>query len=200
MIKKFIFKTLKPILSFISPIGLPSRKFDGNDFDAVIGAIRVGDILLTKTNYELTNVFNPIPLAHAAMVIEIKQKLVVIEALGEGVVLTNLFDFFKKKDLVNVYRYKHLGTVHPVDVTRAALRYKGAAYDYSFKLEAKKESRNVKLYCYELVIRVLQDVCPEHEFITSTMFEYIPFLKHSYYSHDTIIKDARFKLIYSSGD
>ena len=196
--KDLILKALKPVLKFIAPIGLPKRKFNGKDYDVVIENLQVGDILLTKTNYELTNLFNPIDLAHAAIVVDVGEGLKVVEALGKGVVITHLFDFFRRKDLVHLYRFKEFKDIHPVDISRKALNYVGYAYDYNFKHEAKREKRNVKLYCYELVIRVIQDVLPDREFLTSTMFRGVPFLSHDYYSHDTIIDDNRFKLVYDS--
>ena len=116
--KKLILNTLKPVLKLIAPIGLPKRLFNGKDYDVVMSTIKVGDVMLTKTNYELTNLFNPIPLAHAAIVIDVGDGLRVVEALGKGVVITNLFDFLRRKDLVHVYRFSEFEPIHPVDISR----------------------------------------------------------------------------------
>jgi uncharacterized protein YycO len=134
---------VEPITRLVGKIHAPFsvRLIKGKDFDAIKAAIQPGDILLSRIRWHLTNVFIPKFWKHAAIV---SMRKTVIEAVGEGVVETNLFDFVATKDYICVLRLRAIDSVH-LQAAMNAQNEVGSLYDYEF------ETEDDEYYCSELV-------------------------------------------------
>jgi len=75
----------------------------------------------------------------------------VIEALGKGVVISNLVTFITTKDRVMIFSPKFASLERIKDTPKQTLRHLGLPYDYGFA-----HDNNAK-YCFELVVDAYQD-------------------------------------------
>lgn len=151
---------LTPFIFITGKIGLPHRKITGEHYFKYRDSINVGDIFLTKTNWELSNITNPCELKHGAVYVgnvygdEIKY---VLESTADGVILTNLVDFLLSKDVVIITELKAVlkREVTKEQIHKIALKLKGTPYDYLFRPEGKS------LYCFETCVVFLSTIFPE---------------------------------------
>lgn len=140
---------VKPIVVLFSKIGLPKRKITGEFYYKHRDQIDVGTVLLTKTNYELSNLINPTDIKHAGIYVgDIKGDGVryVFEATGKGAVFTDLVSFLTSKDIVVGCKPKFIREVNGFNymIHEAARLYQGKPYDYLFNKDGKA------FYCFEL--------------------------------------------------
>lgn len=63
----FLITLLKPLIVLIGKIGMPHRKVTGETYYKIRHKIYPGMVLLTKTNWEMSNLINPCPIKHAAL-------------------------------------------------------------------------------------------------------------------------------------
>tara|TARA_R110001599_G_scaffold203550_1_gene400693 strand:+ start:14 stop:604 length:591 start_codon:yes stop_codon:yes gene_type:complete len=156
----FLLTVLRPLVKVLGKIGLPSRKITGLDYYQLISDIKIGDVLLTKTNYEMTNLVNPTDIKHAAIYIgKINESPVhyVAEMLGAGCTFTDLVTFLKNKDVLVQARpsfVRHRGNFE-YGIQLAASTFKGRPYDYLFNLDGKA------FYCFELCVACFKNVYSE---------------------------------------
>lgn len=138
-----LLKVVRPISKLIGMIHAPfsHKKVCAKDYHLIQGMALPGDILLSHTCGELTNYFIPGPWKHSA-VMGFDGK--VIEAVGSGVRMVDLFDFLRTKDYVAHLR-PNLGEAVRASAAVYALGCVGSGYDYEF------ESKDKEFYCSELV-------------------------------------------------
>ena len=146
-IRDFLFQMLTPIAKIVGKIHAPYSKclITTKDYEAIKKLATPGNIILTRSNGELTNLFIKGFYTHATMIIN--DKCDVIEATGEGVHITSLFDLLKRIDYCAVVNYKYHN-----NKSLPLVKYLGKPYDYLF------ESGNSSYYCSELVLSILEDV------------------------------------------
>ena len=149
---------LKPFVYITGQIGLPHHKITGAHYFKYRDSINIGDVFLTKSSWELSNITNPCKFKHGAFYVgnifgdEIKY---VFESTAEGAVLTNLVDFLLSKDIVVICELKRGRVILKEEIQNMALKYKGIPYDYLFS----KTGRS--MYCFELVAVCLLNSFPE---------------------------------------
>ena len=133
---------IEPVEKVVGKIHLPvtKRLITGEDFYAVQSIIEPGDIVLSRTRLHLTNACIPEFWKHASI---ISTRQTIIEAIGEGVVETSLYDFCVSKDYLCVLRA--FNTLYAIQAAVNAAAMIGLKYDYEF------EFGDNEFYCSELV-------------------------------------------------
>jgi hypothetical protein len=179
--QKFLEKIIKlsePIVKWWGRLHIPftHKQITGRFLYKYSPLFKPGDIFLTKTRGEFSNIINPSVLKHGgiffgtglktAILHEIDLlehgdtdrvnllKMIqdydiedhvpyVIEAIGRGVVPTDLATFMLSKDVFVVTRWVH-DNLTPKEAAFESLNYLLWPYDYGFKIG------NKKMYCFEL--------------------------------------------------
>jgi len=138
-----LLSVVRPIAKLIGKLHVPfsRKKITAKDFEACLELMQPGDILLTRTRGELTNLFIPGEWPHAAIVVS---DGLIVEAVERGVVSTKPFDFFRKRDFVKLIR-PEVGEIGRKTAALKASLLVGRSYDYNF------HSENEEYYCSELV-------------------------------------------------
>lgn len=127
-----------------------------SDLEALRMTLLPGDVILTKSNGEFSNLLLKGDYKHAAMYIGGGQ---IIEAVGSGVRITHIFDLLKHIDYFAVIRSKnHTAAELEVCITELK-KCVGYPYDLMF------ESGNRAFYCSELIVYGL-------EFARNNLFHY----------------------------
>lgn len=117
-------------------------------------ALRNGDLLfghaacgsLCQAIISVTPSYKGIPLSHVGIYAKINNKPMVIEAIGNGVVLTSLDSFFTRMhNMVLVGQPKVAKPIFRKQIVKYALLQIGTPYDVEFLMN------NGKYYCSELV-------------------------------------------------
>jgi uncharacterized protein YycO len=179
-------ETLMKFLSMVEPISwligkihapFSNRLIKGKDFYAIQGLIQPGDIIVTRIRWHLTNLFIPKFWKHASIV---SPRKTIIEAIGEGVVETDLFDFISTKDYVCVLRLVDKTSAH-LQASMNALNTVGLKYDYEF------EDNDNEYYCSELVYWAFQRAgtllcAPKSKVFPSDFFHAVDRLQNIYMS------------------
>lgn len=158
----YLLSFLKPFIIFWGKLHFPftHKKITGKHYYQWRDKIEIGTVFLTKTRGELSNLINPTELKHAAIYVgKIKSDEIcyVQEALGSGVVYTDLVSFLTSKDLVVGLKPKFIREVNGFDymIHEAARLYHGKPYDYLFNKDGKA------FYCFELVAACFKSVYSE---------------------------------------
>ena len=186
----YLLTLLKPLIIFFGKIGLPKRKFTGEHYFKYRDKINVGNIFLTKTDYEFSNLLNPCSIKHGAVYVgSIKNDEVkyVLEAVGKGVVLTDLVTFLTTKDLVICIEYKSSLKNSFNGLSKFVELVKGTPYDYLFNQDGKS------FYCYELCADFIKECFPTVNLKSKEI------IKNKYiYDHETFLDNELFSIIFDS--
>ena len=188
----YILTIAKPLILLANLFHLPKRKVTGVEYYPWRKDINIGTVLLTKANFELTNLINPAKIKHAAIYVgQIKGGDVcyVAEAVRRGVVLTDLVTFLTTKDVVVV---SHPTFIRNKDDFEWELQqniqdYVGLPYDYLFNLDGKA------FYCFELVAMSLKSVYSELQLKCKTIVK-----GKRIYDENTFLDERFFKVIHDS--
>lgn len=186
---------LKPLIVFIGKIGLPKRKITGEHYYRWRDDIEVGTVLLTKTNYELSNIINPTEIKHGGLYVgDINNNGIcyVLEALGQGVVLTDLVTFMTGKDIIVACKPKFVrrdlnGFIYSIQ--SSARRIVGKSYDYLFNADGKA------FYCFEAVAHCFKSVYSELQFKSKEIVK-----GKRIYDENTFLDEDFFEIVFDSRD
>ena len=186
----WILKTLKPFVKWWGKLHLPFTKklITGEHYFIWRDSINVGDVLLTSTYGELSNLINPADIKHAGIYIGYVDGIpTVAEALGKGIVYTDLVTFLTTKDLVVNCRPDFLDTRNRAEISIEAYKRKGLPYDYVFS------SGNKGLYCFELAVDIFKTVIPN---VILKQEEVVKGFK--IYDENTFLDPNHFSIIFDS--
>lgn len=151
---------LKVVASFSKVAGkihapFTHKRMTSEDYRSMKALMKPGDILITSTRGELTTILIPGFWSHNAIVVDENS---CVEAIGLGVVKTDLIDFILTRDYAVLMRPKNMSDEQLQKVADFTISKIGAMYDYEF------ESDNEQFYCSELAYRGLKEVDPKFPF------------------------------------
>jgi len=157
-IREVMFKVLKPITQAIGSFHLPGtkRKMTQKDVYKVLNVVRVGDVLLSRKDWELSNLFIQGRFKHAAICISGGR---LIEAVDPVVREIGFFDFVMKADKVIICRPLGFEQFELDDAKVFAKKNIGNKYDYYF-IDGNEDN-----YCSELVYEALKAGKPDWGFV-----------------------------------
>lgn len=155
----FFLELITPVVKFVGQFHMPfsRKKISGADYYRWRDLIEPGMVILTKTEGELSNLLNPTKIKHAGIYIgpiDSSGICYVAEAVGKGVVLTDLVTFLTTKDVAVGCFPKGFKTEMADALCEEALGFLHVPYDFIFKLG--KEA----FYCFELAGTCLETVIP----------------------------------------
>lgn len=137
----WLLNILTPIQKIMSKLGNPEPKVSAHFTENIIKQLEDGDLLFSRENWKLTNLFVPGYWGHVATYRGGK----IIEAVGSGVRQENVHRWFYQKDSIAVFRpilRKELrGCIGAVCLAEV-----GRPYDYHFIAD------NKAFYCSELYV------------------------------------------------
>jgi len=156
---------LTPVVFRLGKIHAPwSHKLAIEHYEEIVQNCKPGDILLSATAGELTNLFNPGKYKHAAIYLGNENGVPhIAEAIGKGVVRRTLYVFLASKDEVVAMRARL--PIYRVNLGIALAwlnRQYGKPYDYQFELGTKHGIK--AFYCSELAYSFLGKAIPGFEF------------------------------------
>lgn len=191
--QQIVIRFAKPIVVFLGKLyfRFEKPKIKGIHYYRWRDSIYPGDILLSSSNGEVgSNLINPSEIKHGGIYLGKclhDDVCYVSEALGEGVILTDLVTFLTSKDRIIVLRPKFNFDIH--GVTTSAMSRVGYEYDYEF------ESNDDQYYCFEHIALSYIDQNGALQFKKSETLGY------EYYSSDSFLKDDKlFEKIIDSKD
>jgi hypothetical protein len=146
-----ILHAVEPVSYSIGKIHAPFtvRLIKGLDFYNIQDTIKPGDILLSRSKYQLTNLFIPGFFKHAAVFVDMGSQKDLVEATSQGVHYTSLYDFVSTKDYIIILRLKNKEKYKSnlLKVCLIACKLVGDAYDYEFEFGDEEE------YCSEVAVK-----------------------------------------------
>ena len=158
-IYNFLLKVLKPFIIWFGSLHFPftHKKITGEHYYKWRDSIDVGTVFLSKTRGELSNILNPLEIKHGAIYVgKIKGDDVcyVAEAVGRGVVLTDLVSFMTSKDTLIAVEPTFLRDEEVFEKSLHAVTgyVLGTPYDYLF------QEGGEAFYCFELVQHLLSEI------------------------------------------
>ena len=158
--KNFLAAVVSPLAKLIAFFHKPDSDVNTLEFVALKAMIKDGDVLVSRTNWSLSNIIMPGYWKHCAIYMNGH----IYEAVTSGVRKTSLEEFFFKKDHVGLGRYSDaLDSARLATATDVLESCLGEAYDWTF-LGASK-----KYYCSELVFVALDELYPHLQFEHSTI-------------------------------
>jgi hypothetical protein len=187
---EWLLKRIKPLIKWIGKQHVPfsHKKITGEHYYQMRDQIKPGCILLTVTRGELSNLINPGEMKHAAVYVGGQTIKYVVEAVGKGVVQTDLVTFLTTKDEVVI-----LDPLGGLD----AMRYKiaactktqiGKAYDFLFSFATQN-----KYYCAELIYNCIMEADPSANLNKTTVYG------QDFVRPDDFLNDANnWKVVYDS--
>jgi len=143
-LRRFLLKLLYPITQRLGKVHAPwsHRAIKSYHYREIRKLIRPGDVFLLQKSGELSNLFIPGFWGHASIYCD---KDRVVEAVGIGVVNTDLIDALLSRDAVMVRRPKFATPAEQKKAADWALQQIGAEYDLFF------DPGNKAFYCSELI-------------------------------------------------
>lgn len=148
---------LKPIIKWIGEKRLPFTKklITGIHYYEARNLIEPGDVILTTTYGELSNLINRGMFKHTVMYIGGGQIKECIHAIGKGVCKIDLVTLLLKCDLFIVLKPKFTTDIDKLKAVQEIQTHIGEAYDYFFLID----NQGAK-YCSELVYNAYKSVIP----------------------------------------
>lgn len=135
---------LIPVSKFISKLHRPETAFSSASYIKIKSKLRDFDILVSRTEWEVSNMILPGKWKHCA----IYRNGMVYEATTKGVRSTTVEEFLFKKDKVGLCRARpYIDELEGEMILEFLLKHIGDRYDYAFNWG----SSNKALYCSEYV-------------------------------------------------
>ena len=190
---QFILKVLKPFVVWWGKLHLPftHKKINGKHYYLLRDKINIGTVLLTTTYGEFSNLINPEKIKHAGIYVgDIDNTGIryVVEAVGRGVVKTDLVTFLTTKDLVIGCEPTFLDIKDTNLIPYEAQRVLGIPYDYLFEHGSKA------MYCFETIAHIFKMVRPEIQLKEKEVVK-----GKKIYSYETYLKDSdKFNIVFNS--
>lgn len=168
------------------------KKITGKFYYQWRDSIEVGTVFLTKTNGELSNLINPTEIKHAGIYVGNLGHgniYYVLEAVGRGVVLTDLVTFLTTKDIVIGCKPKFIRNKETFekDLQNFADKVLGLPYDYLFNKDGKA------FYCFELAAMALKSVYSELQLKCKEIVK-----GKRIFDENTFLDDDFFQIIFDS--
>lgn len=190
----FFLIVFKPIILLFSKvyISFSKKKVTGRHYFIYRDLIEVGTVLLTKTNGEATNLFNPVSkeIKHAGLYLGYIDGIpTVIEARLKGVQYTDLVTFLTTKDRVIGLKPTYFTKEDKIFTVSEAAKFIGMKYDFLFR------SSNKAFYCFELIAEIFKSVRPSVILKTSEVIK-----GYHVYDEGTFLNDERFFITFDSKD
>jgi hypothetical protein len=142
MLSKLILSIIPPVAKVMAIIKQPDPAMDDLSLLALKSLIKDGDCLVSRTDWQLTNLFMPGEWKHSAIYL---RGFVYEASSKDGVRKVSLEEFFFKKDHVGLCRY----TEFTPEMSEIGFEFMekrlGSLYDWSLIV-----SNNGKYYCSEL--------------------------------------------------
>ena len=176
----FIIKIFTPIALWWGGLHFPwtRKKITGEFYYKWRDSIKPGDVLLTTTFGEFSNLINPSPLKHGALYLGGNIIKYVGESVGKGTVKTDLVTFLTTKDIVVVVRKRNINDLEIESVVKKGWELIKKPLKYGFR-KTKDD-----IYCYEYVIEAFCSV------FRNTSFKMEEFLPGKYiYDSETFLND-----------
>jgi len=183
---------LKPFVVWWGKLHAPftHKRVTGKHYYMLRDKITVGTVFLTTTRGEFSNLINPEKIKHAGIYIGGDKIKYVLEAVGRGVVKTDLVSFLTTKDLVIGLEPTFLGPDDITGVPYEAQRIIGIPYDYLFANGTKA------FYCFEAVAHIFKMLRPEVQLISKQIIK-----GKSTYGHQTFLEDTeKFSVVFNSDE
>ena len=132
---------------FICRINMPysQHKMTEEMCDKIIQSVQLGDVLLIRTNGELTTLMQPSKWTHSVLVLT---QMHAFEATTKGTRLTDLMYILARCDEAMLLRPKFL--INNDHMVEYALPLVNRPYDFKF------ESSDEELYCHEATSKILE--------------------------------------------
>jgi uncharacterized protein YycO len=171
----FFIKLLRPISILVGKIYIAPKKraIKASHIISMQDVLKVGDIILTYSKGELTNLLLDGDFKHCAMYIG---SGTIVEAVGKGVTTQCFEDFCASKDRIAIMRALFCSRAEAQAASRFALFQEGKPYDYNF------EPNEDAFYCAELIAESYKEATKD----TS------PFVKRQVMGVDTVLPNDFF--------
>jgi uncharacterized protein YycO len=160
-LRRTILQTAFPIISYIGKVHAPwsHRKLTSKHYREIKSILRPGDAILVHKKGELSNIFIPGFWTHGTIFYgQEGNASIVIEAIGRGVVKTDLIDAILSRDAAIVCRPKFATAEQSATASDWAKQQIGKSYDLFFN------PNNDAFYCSELIWLAYQNTMGETPF------------------------------------
>lgn len=155
LIKMLFFSITSPIQSVMSLLKKPEPQMSLRKVRRFMTVLEPGDALFSYESWHFTNFFIPGRYDHAAIVVKVKNRLYVVEAVKPKVQRIPLDEWLKNKDKVKAFRrYKWVLTLRE-DAANYALQCVDYEYDQLFR-DLPRHSIKKVTYCARLVANALK--------------------------------------------
>ena len=135
---------IKPLSVFFGRLKIAHpHKVNANDYRKIIAVLQPGMVFLSRIDLELSDEFIPGFWMHSALYAGNEK---VLEAVGAGVIETDLIDFLLTKDFVCVLDPTFATTEQKQKAILTARAVLGSPYDYLFESNSPHA-----FYCSELI-------------------------------------------------
>lgn len=146
-IRRSLLKIGYPVLKWAGKIGVPHQKINEHFFFSAQSILTPGMVLLTRREYELSNMLQDGFYKHAAIFSTPNSRRIpnVVEAIGPGVRPTGIIDFMFSKDYIKILKPKFADEYEMNQAAINANTLIGKPYDFQFK------PTNNAWYCSEVI-------------------------------------------------
>lgn len=160
-LRRTLLRIAFPVTQYIGKVHSPwsNRKLKSKHYHEVKAILRPGDAIVVQKSGELSNLFIPGFWGHVSMFCGFEGDMAyVIEAVGKGVVVTDLIDAIMSRDAVVVSRPRFATPEQSLAAAAWAKEQLGKEYDLFFN------PKNDAFYCSELIWLAYQNTMGETPF------------------------------------